>query len=222
MKKYSLILLTILLIPFTAYSKNMNDIECDFQENDEALVDNILENGGVYKNNNTNGMLCFKKEMVFIPIKKGKVDGAAKWYYPNGDLAKETPYKNGKEDGIAKWYYINGILMQEISFENGKAEGIEKWYYYNGALWVETPYKNGKIEGITKNYYGSGALESETPYKNDKREGIEKKYNENGSLWGIVTYANNKAISGKCANGRKWTNAELHNWDNGLSVDCGR
>lgn len=31
---------------------------------------------------------------------------------------------------------------------------------------------------------------------------------------------NNKAVSGICANGKKWNNAELSNWENGLEVSC--
>lgn len=45
-------------------------------------------------------------------------------------------------------------------------------------------------------------------------------YNQDGSLWAIITYENNEIISAKCANGRKWNNAEIHNWNKGLSVSC--
>ncbi len=83
MKKYVLIFLAVLLIPFAAYSKNMSDIKCDFQENDKALIGNILQKEAVYKNDKTNGILCYKyadRMQFVIPIKKGKADGTFKAY----------------------------------------------------------------------------------------------------------------------------------------------
>ena len=59
------------------------------------------------------------------------------------------------------------------------------------------PIKNGKKEGLVKEYYESGALKSEVNFK----DGIR--------------------VSGKCANGREWTDAELSNFEKGLEVSCG-
>ena len=45
-------------------------------------------------------------------------------------------------------------------------------------------------------------------------------YNSNGSLWSTIQYQNGMPISGKCSGGKKWTNAQLNNWNKGLSVSC--
>ena len=84
-----------------------------------------------------------------------------------------------------------------IPIKNGKVKGLYKEYYESGALWYEANYKNGKKEGLVKEYYESGALKSEVNFK----DGIR--------------------VSGKCANGREWTDAELSNFEKGLEVSCG-
>ena len=58
------------------------------------------------------------------------------------------------------------------------------------------------------------------PYKNGKLEGYSQVYNKNGRLWGKILYRNDKIVSGACADGRVWTNAELTNWQNGHEVFC--
>lgn len=107
-----------------------------------------------------------------------------------------------------------------IQIKNGLAHGNSKLYYNGGVLFSEANFKNDKLEGIGKEYYESGALKSEDNYKNGKLEGISKVYNENGKLSATITYKNDKAVSGICANGKKWNNAELSNWENGLKVSC--
>ena len=108
-----------------------------------------------------------------------------------------------------------------IQIKNGLAHGNSKLYYKSGALQVEGNFKNGKLEGILKEYDENGNLTQQTTFKNGLREGQMKSYNSYGKFWATITYKNDKAVSGICANGRKWNNAELSNWDNGLSVDCG-
>lgn len=115
------------------------------------------------------------------------------------------------EDGsiIIKWYDNSGVLESEKHY---KLDGISKYYYKSGALKFETPYKNGITEGVAKDYYETGEVMTNIPYKNDKQEGTAKRFNKNGKLLAEVTLKENKAISGKCANGRKWTNEELKSW----------
>ena len=161
------------------------------------MIDKLREQG-IYKENKT-GVVCFN------------IEGSSFMF----------PLKNGKTEGIQK-SYIAGFLFTEIPYKNGKAEGIGKTYYESGALKYEIPFKNDKAEGIEKWYYESGALMEETPFKNDIKEGIGKSYKEDGRLFFTLTYQNDKVISGKCANGRKWTNAEINNFEKGLYVNCGR
>ena len=129
--------------------------------------------------------------------------------------------KNGLAHGNSKLYYKSGALKVEGNFKNGKPEGIYKEYYESGALKAEANYKNGKLEGILKEYDENGNLTQQTTFKNGLREGQMKSYNSYGKFWATITYKNDKAVSGICANGKKWNNAELSNWENGLNVSCG-
>lgn len=184
-------------------------------------------------------------QLEYSLYNNGKEGSLLKEYDEYGNLIEETPYANGKKNGTAKEYYENGVLKTEAQFINDKQNGIQKDYYETGALKSEKPYKNNKLEGVGKSYYENGALETEISFKNGKLEGMMnmynqdgvldiqithknglksgpmKKYNSDGSYWATITYQNDKPVSGKCANGRKWNNAELSNWENGLNVTCG-
>lgn len=134
------------------------------------------------------------------------------------DCAYEFPYKNGKIEGIAK-AYSDKKLVGTYPYKNGKLDGIAKWYYENGNLDQETPYKNGKEDGIEKGYDENGNLERETPYKDGKQDGVEKWYYGNGDLIAEITYKNEKIISGKCGNGKQFSNAHLHNLEKRYDID---
>ena len=54
----------------------------------------------------------------------------------------------------------------------------------------------------------------------NKKYEKETVYNEMGKLWGTINYVNDKITDAVCGDGRKWTEAEKHNWINGLSVNC--
>ncbi len=185
-------------MPFYVSADTYDKSKCDIRETDENVINKLQEQGS-YKKNQT-GIVCFNIKGLSVIF----------------------PIKNGKKEGIGKAYYESGALKQEASFKNGKKDGTEKSYYESGALHVEILYKNDKREGIGKEYYENGALRQEKPYKNNKIEGIEKVYYESGKLVANITYQNSKVIKGICANGRKWTNAEINNWEKGLGVTCGR
>ncbi len=134
---------------------------------------------------------------------------------------KECQNDQDKISGcVEKGYDANGNLRAETPYQNGKRHGIEKFYYENGKLRAELPYQSGKAQDISKTYYESGNLESELPYQNDTVHGIAKAYDENGDLMLEIVYKDGAAISGKCANGKKLTSADLHNFTNGDGVSC--
>ena len=56
--------------------------------------------------------------------------------------------------------------------------------------------------------------------KNGKYDGTSTSYIENGNMHSERKYVNGKLISGKCKDGRAWTEAEMENWNNGLDVYC--
>ena len=157
-----------------------------------------------------------KPAMDGAPIKNGKYNGIAKWYYETGKLKEECNYSDGQKNGINKHYYEsgklktectiseskgNGILKgfyedgkvnSEIPMIDGKRNGIAKWYYENGKLKNEATYVDGNENGIAKGYYESGKLGSEETYTNGKLNGNTKWYYENGKLSQEKTYTNGK------------------------------
>ena len=252
MQKILFLVLFITILPVYVFAETFDKSKCDFMETDKNVIKKLEVQGIYQNNKtgvvcySINDIKFFEKDVMF-PIKNGKVAGIVKIYFKgSGALVSETPYKNGEKDGIEKVYFTSGALMFEIPYKNGKKDGIGKKYFASGALSVEIPYKNGEKDGIEKGYYESGdlyteisykngiqegieklyyesgALHTEIPFKNDIKEGIGKSYMEDGRLFSTVTYQNDKVISGKCANGRKWTNAEINNFEKGLYVNCGR
>lgn len=69
--------------------------------------------------------------------------------------------------------------------ENEKKDGVDKHYCRSGDIFSKMPYTNGKINGIVKVYYKGNRL-----------------------IW-QANAQNSKLISGKCANGKAFTNAHL-------------
>lgn len=197
---------------------NANELKICKSEEDKRF-------GCMEKLHYANGNLMFA-----TPYKNNKKDGIQREYHDNGKLWGETPYRNGVIDGIVKTYNTDGILMFETPYKNDKKEGILK-SYEKGNLLGEYPFKNDKEEGIAKVYYENGNLRVETPIKNNKKEGVQKWYYENGNLALEKTYMNDKVhgsvkfyskkliwqvnaengklVSGKCVNGKPFTNAHL-------------
>lgn len=88
--------------------------------------------------------------------------------------------------GFLSFSILHAETLKECKNETDKISGcVEKGYYEDG--WIETPYKNGKKQGIEKIYY------------------------ESGDLIAASTYKNEKIISGKCGDGKAFSNAHLHN-----------
>ncbi len=192
------------------------------------------------ENYNMNHVSPVIADMYEFPYKNGKLEGVAKSYgygeivgiypYKNGKLngiviendsqktqRHETPYRDGKKEGIAKFYY-DDELSEEVSYKDDKIDGVVKQYLHS-ILSFETSYKDGKKEGIGKGYYENGNLKRETPYKNDAIDGVEKQYYENGDLIAEITYKNEKIISGKCGDGKAFSNAHLHNLEKHYDID---
>ena len=227
--KMSLVIIVCVLFATITQAKE----KCDFWVDNETAFDEItnLFNGEQYSRGKVSGNLCIN--FLNIPdniLNTSAIDtGNIITYFGNlsydetGSSYYIFPLKKGKlkSSGIIKGYYQGGSLLAEIPYKEWTIDGFCKIFYEASKQErIIIPIKNDKIEGVIKIYYESGKLEAEIPYKNDKIEGVAKWYYENGRLWSILTYVNDEIKSGKCANGRQWTSAELTNWKNGLSVGC--
>ncbi len=251
MKKFIIILFSIIFVGcFTdeSVSGSNSKLKCNYYTDS---ITSMIFSGNPYKENITGKVCLSSDNKSFVTIKNGLPHGKAKEYYESGALYIEVNYKNGKREGVAKEYSIidDGKLSYKQNYKNGElvettvynyyesgaleTERILKYgeqggrtvrdYYESGTLKREENYKDLNQEeiGIITWYYESGVLSQVGNYKNGKQEGITKKYYKSGKLFAEINYKNDEPVSGKCANGRTWNNAELSNWDNGLSVDCG-
>ena len=96
--------------------------------------------------------------------------------------------------GFLSFSILHADTLKECKSEEDKISGcVEKGYYEDG--WIETPYKNDAIDGVEKQYY------------------------ENGDLIAEITYKNEKIISGKCGDGKAFSNAHLHNLEKRYDID---
>ena len=78
---------------------------------------------------------------------KGKKEGKALVFFPNGKLAEEKNFKGDKQHGVFKQYYDGVKVKAEGNFIDGKQEGKASFYYPNGVSAATGFYKNGLRSG---------------------------------------------------------------------------
>lgn len=79
-------------------------------------------------------------------IKKNKLWGTSKKYYPNGNIENVGNYWKGLKDGIWKYYTENGDIIEEINFYDDIPEGMHN-NYFEGSKIKKISFRNsnGKI-----------------------------------------------------------------------------
>ncbi len=192
----------ILLLPV---KDNITGTAC-FETNSSKVYADIINgviHGNIIENNKTNGKLT-----SICKVNNGKVDTYTHY-------ASDSQYSIDYEFKTISFYHKNHIVLY-ADFEENTAE----YYYDNGNMSKEIKFKNSVLDGIARYYFKSGALQEERHYKNGLRNGNTERYSEKGALWATITYKDDKPVSGICGNGRKWTKAELLNWENGVEVTC--
>lgn len=186
---------------------------------------------------NITGMACFETNStkVYADIINGVIHGdIVEKYKRNGKLKRTCEVNNGRV--VSYTHYVGDIDDSQYSIDYElktmshylrnhinmytDLEKTVKYYYDNGNVKEELNYKDGKLDGIARYYFESGALQEERHYKNGLKNGNTERYSEKGALWATITYKDDKPVSGICGNGRKWTKAELINWENGVAVTC--
>lgn len=198
MKKLILIILISIYLPLQANCEPVDINDCDFTIDKPAEIYSLLDNGTIYKDEKTTGLLCYKdnRTTMYLPIKKGVPHGKVEFYFANGYKNMESPYKKGKAEGLRKWYYDNGKIHKEIIFKKGLIEGIAKIYYPNGNIKEINNYKKGKLEGISEMYYDDGkTLMIQGNFKNNLLDGIYRELYKNGKTKLKKDYKDGKLYS---------------------------
>jgi antitoxin component YwqK of YwqJK toxin-antitoxin module len=130
----------------------------------------------------------------------GVLDGAVKYYYPNGAIFMEEMYRNNMQVGAWKLYGPNGKLRFAGTCAEPGTGGMVTVYVYNdeGGLQRQESWKNSRLSGIYREFYKSGALQSEGSYQDGRREGIFKGYYESGKIKTEKNISNGRVVSETC------------------------
>ncbi len=225
MKQLFMALMLCLFI-FPSYA---NAEKCDYIFTDDEIekeLDNLLE-GGTYKDKAASGVFCVNLEDLMklqFKMKNGKINGGMRiaFYHEKdkpvfdtyiSDYSIFTDFDNVFDD--------NGLPNYEF-LKNKKIDLNSKVYYENGNIQVNCTTINGA--GSCTSYKENGAMDIYRPISNYQYNGKAEVYSENGRLWATLNYVNGDIVSAECINdrknGKKWTKAEISNWNNGLEVSC--
>lgn len=226
MKQLFMVLTVLLLLALPSYATAE---KCDYTLTDKEIekeLNNLLE-GGIYKDTTASGVFCVALEDLIklqFKLKDGKINGGMKiaLYYEKDKPMIETyisDYSLFSEDFYEM--FNDGLPDFEV-LKNKKLDITNKVYYENGNINMNCAVKNGI--GDCTSYKRNGAMAIYRPIKNYQFNGTAEVYSENGRLWATLHYNNGHLISAECINdrknGKKWTKAEISNWENGLEVSC--
>jgi len=138
-----------------------------------------------------------KASVVEDDYKQGKVEGAFKEFYPNGNIKKECRYIGGKLEGLFRTFYQDGQIEQETVYRGGEIEGTYRSYYEDGKLHQDKNYINGKLNGVYKAFDEQGIPFFEITYKDDIQHGTDKIYDQVGVMQYMDTYRDGVMVNRK-------------------------
>lgn len=172
-------LLIFCLLVFSCQKKQENatlKIEVDSKD------PNLKNQNGIWMLSNVpfEGYIVEKSNATIIsklPIVKGKENGNAMGWYPDGKKRYQRGFVNGNREGEDKGWYENGRLAFEYFFKNDKYEGPQRTYYESGKKWQILNYKEGYEEGKQKSWSDSaGRVINNFTVKNGKLYGVIGRY----------------------------------------------
>ena len=175
MKRYALLLASLLLAVSTAFAQNFN------------RTDNKGRRQGAWHDYYDNGQLRYEGR-----FKNDKCKGVFKYYDEQGNLKATNEFDKSGEKALNKTYAPNGRMIATGNYVNQKKEG--EWKYYDatsGQLRLVEDNKNGKVNGWSRLYNPiNGKLAEETQYVNGQPEGQCRKYSDTGVLLMECQYHN--------------------------------
>lgn len=120
-------------------------------------------------------------KMSELSFHKGKVDGLAQYFYPDGSVRNNANYTADHREGESAEFYRNGKKKSERSYKEDAEHGLYTYYNENGQRLSEGHLVNGNKQGIWDNYRADGSLQRRTYYNKNKENGPEVVYFRNGS-----------------------------------------
>ncbi len=134
------------------------------------------------------------QKVASIPYSKGKMEGTAEFYFPNGSLKQTLHYFSGMLEGPSTTYYFNQSIAYSENYQNGflqtgeynnflgekcaeiiNGKGKRCIYQDDGSYVIETFYQ-GMLEGEISHYTSQNQLERQYFIKNGQKTGEETLY----------------------------------------------
>ena len=182
MKRYALILASLLFALSTAFAQDFN------------RTDGKGRRQGEWRDYYANGQLRYEGR-----FKNDKCKGLFKYYDEQGNLKATNEFDKSGEKALNKTYAPNGRMIATGYYVNQKKEGEWKYYDANsGQLRLIEDNQNGKTHGWSRLYNpNNGVLAEETQYVNDVPEGQCRKFSDTGVLLMECQY-HNGLLDGPC------------------------
>jgi antitoxin component YwqK of YwqJK toxin-antitoxin module len=176
------------------------------------LFADFLKSSGFSKNPIQSGLNCKGRTKSQIPfgswtcysnsrqkvsrawLKKGRVDGWVRTFYPNQRLESEAFWRNGKLHGPAVKYYETGARQTSAMFKKDKLHGLvverDDW----GQKTWSSSFSNSLQNGEEKIFYTNGSLKSRTSFRDGLKSGKHTEWFESGNLKLFGRYLEDKPI----------------------------
>ena len=175
MKRYALLLASLLLVLTTAVAQDFN------------LTDAKGRRQGDWRDFYANGQLRYEGQ-----FKNDKCKGVFKYYDEQGNLKATNEFDKSGEKALNKTYAPNGRVIATGYYVNQKKEG--QWKYYDpnsGQLRLVEDNQNGKVHGWSRLYNpNNGVLAEEMQYVEGRPEGQCRKFSDTGTLLMECQYRN--------------------------------
>lgn len=145
---------------------NHNSSDKVFYENGALRAENVYENGMRIRVNRYYETGVLKSEELFS---NDALQGACRYYFPDGKIQQEVNYVKGVKQGTALTYGEDGSVLKEINYVNDQWDGICTWYFPGGKQFRCGMYTGGIRNGTFKEWNAQGDLVYDQSYRNGMR-----------------------------------------------------
>jgi antitoxin component YwqK of YwqJK toxin-antitoxin module len=140
------------------------------------------------------------KLLATIPYEKGVLHGTSLYFYPSGQLEKESPFVQNELQGMSRTFSTDGKLHSQTNYHLGLKTGKSIGYSSETTqAWVEE-YEEGllqegiylAIDGQTISQiqqgngfqclFNNGSVETMIEYRKGKAEGLVKQFSPQGTI----------------------------------------
>jgi len=191
MKRYALILASLLFALSTAFAQDFNRTDGKGRRQGEwrdYYANGQLRYEGRFKNDKCKGMFKYYDEQGNLKatneFDKSGEKALNKTYAPNDRMIATGYYVNQKKEGEWKYYdAASGQLRLVEDNQDGKVHGWSRLYNPNNCVLAEeTQYVNGVPEGQCRKFSDTGVMLMECQYHNGLLDGPCKSYYPNTAL----------------------------------------